>query len=158
MTIMNLDTTTNCHTLENLHRLAKERTAELLAAVEDRRSADDISHRLVYLKFYAGSCFRMEKETMQQHGHPGCKAHQLQHEKIALELNRVLGKLVGQSSLSGRLLADISQVLEKLHDHVSRQDHEVFALTARQAPKPSSVAPRRFAAAPRGFFAEYCTA
>jgi hemerythrin-like metal-binding protein len=159
MTIINLNATTSFHTLESLHRLANERTAELSAAVEDRRSADDISHRLVYLKFYVTSCFRMEKELMQQHGYSGCKQHQLQHEKIVLDLNRLLGRLVGQNSLSDRLLADLGQVLAKLQGHVSRQDQEVFALSARPQSRPSVAAQRSFINPSRSLFGEvYCTA
>ncbi len=149
-----------CQTLESLRETIIEKSAGLKAVLRDQsRNAAEISHQLVYLKFYVTSSFRVEKELMLSQRHSAAAGLSAQQESIRKELCRLVDHFSGERVAMPLIAGVIERLLAELQQYMSRHDCAMFAPPTEQRRQPATTR-ERFVGLNRSFFAggNYCTA
>lgn len=132
--------------LESLHAMVLQRAADLTAALQGGNCGrDEIGHRMVYLKFYAGSCFQCENEVMLSYRFAGHATHRAEHKAIAEELSLLLEKFLEKDVSIQSIDSASGRFLGLLRTHVARHDGELFSCMSGKERRATAAPGRKFA-------------
>jgi hemerythrin len=116
------------------HRELFERADRLIAAMEARRGAAEVSRLLTFLEQYVEEHFREEEALMGGAGYPGLAAHRALHGELEHGLAALRTSYDGSGASSLLAIRANQLICDWLLLHVSRDDREFAGWLAQPGP------------------------
>jgi hemerythrin len=124
-------------TIENHQRSAIQAIGAITADCnQGSKQLFEIGDQLVYLKYYAACCFRVEKDAMIQFGYIQHENNRKNHDNVLEDLNGLLKQFAAPiaetTAARSALFSSVVTALAKLQDHIAKHNRELITFLGKR--------------------------